>query len=95
MKRNDPVNGFEGIRQLVKDGFLVRTRADADTVEARANDTERRDRALASGAQIISTDYPAPDFRFSDYHVRLPDKAVARVNPISGPASTQGQPVKE
>ena len=39
----------------VKAGFVVRTRADADTVEARTNDTKRRDAALASGAQYVST----------------------------------------
>jgi hypothetical protein len=29
---------------------MVRTRADAETREARGNDTRRRDKALASGA---------------------------------------------
>jgi poly(3-hydroxybutyrate) depolymerase len=72
MKRNDPVRGFDEISQLVKAGFLVRTRADAGTVEARSNDTSRRDLAIASGAQLISTDYPEPDLRFSDYCVQLP-----------------------
>lgn len=45
------------IRRLVKLGFLVRTRADADTHEARAKDHTRLGAALASGAQFISTDY--------------------------------------
>ncbi|TVQ02190.1 MAG: hypothetical protein EA381_03585 [Planctomycetaceae bacterium] len=69
MKRNDPIGAEHEIRALVADGFLVRTRADSGTTESRANDTRRRDRALASGAQLISTDYPEPDRRFSDYHV--------------------------
>ena len=67
MKRNDPVAQEEEIRALVEEGFLVRTRADAGTAEARRNDTRRRDRAIATGAQLISTDYPEPDRRLSDY----------------------------
>jgi len=69
MKRNDPVGSFDEIGSLVRQGFLVRTRADSGTKEARENDTYRRDRAIASGAQLISTDYPEPDKRFSSYHV--------------------------
>jgi len=72
MKRNDPVAGHDEIRALVAAGFMVRTRADAGTVEARANDGSRRDKALASGAQLVSTDFPEPDPRFGDYHVSLP-----------------------
>ena len=47
----------------------------------------RRDRALASGAQWISTDYPVP--ADSGYVVTLPGVAeggVARCNPVSSPA---------
>ena len=42
------------------------------------------DKALASGAQYVSTDYARPDRRFSDYSVRFPDGQVARSNPVSG-----------
>jgi uncharacterized protein (TIGR03067 family) len=83
-KVNDPIKDFDRIQQLVRDGFLVRTRADADTRQSRANDGTQRDKALASGAQFVSTDYPEPDRRFSDYRVRLPGDVVARANPISG-----------
>jgi hypothetical protein len=69
MKRNDPISAHDEIKALVEAGFLVRTRADSDTVEARENRTHRREYALSSGAQLISTDYPEPDLRFSDYHV--------------------------
>jgi len=72
MKRNDPVSQFEEIQKLVKQGFLVRTRADADTVQARSKDQSRSQKAIESGAQLISTDFPEPDSRFSDYHVILP-----------------------
>ena len=83
-KINDPIRDFDRIRQLVREGFLVRTRADADTRQARANDVTQRDKAVASGAQFVSTDYPEPDRRFSEYCVQLPGGVVARVNPVSG-----------
>jgi uncharacterized protein (TIGR03067 family) len=86
-KINEPIRDFDRIRQLVRDGFLVRTRADADTRQSRSNDVTQRDRALASGAQFVSTDYPEPDRRFSDYRVRLPGGVVARANPVSGDPS--------
>ena len=83
-KINDPIRDFDRIRSLVRKGYLVRTRADANTVNARANDTRQRDQALASGAQFISTDYAESDPRFSEYHVGFHSKIVARANPESG-----------
>ncbi len=83
-KINDPIAGFERIQQLVKQGFLVRTRADADTRQARTNQVTQRDKALASGAQFVSTDYREPNPAFSDYSVRFPGGQVARSNPVSG-----------
>lgn len=81
MKLNNPIRDFEKIRDAVRRGFIVRTRADTETREARTNDTTRRDSAFDSGAQYISTDYPVADKRFSEYHVRLPGHAEYRVNP--------------
>ena len=89
-KRNDPIGGYDEIRRLVAAGFLVRTRADADTRQARDGSTAMRDRALASGAQFVSTDYPVPDPRFTDYCVRLPGGVVARANPVVGPPGLNG-----
>lgn len=67
---NDPVANFDRITTLVAAGYLVRTRADADTQEARLNDLSRFERAQASGAHIISTDYYVPSKLFaSDYQV--------------------------
>ena len=58
------------IRDAVKKGYLVRARADIDTVDARNDDARRRDAALASGAQIISTDYlSAPNVYANGYHL--------------------------
>ena len=83
-KVNDPIADFDKIQRLVKAGFLVRTRADADTRQARKDDATQRDKALASGAQYISTDYREPDRRLSNYSVQFPGGLVARPNPVSG-----------
>ena len=79
---NNPLGDQERIRAAVNAGFIVRTRADANTREARVNDTSRREAAFASGAQYISTDYYVPRLEFSDYSVSLPGGAVARCNPV-------------
>lgn len=71
------------IQQMVASGYLVRTRADIDTVEARTADTTRLDAALASGAQFVSTDYPVPGRAFTDYVAKIPDGRPARCNPIN------------
>ncbi|HTN76405.1 MAG TPA: Ca2+-dependent phosphoinositide-specific phospholipase C [Pirellulaceae bacterium] len=80
MKRNDVVGSFREIQELVKTGFLVRTRADSGTREARRNDVATRDKAFASGAQLISTDFPEVDNRFPDYAVRFEQGAMVRKN---------------
>jgi hypothetical protein len=85
MKRNDPIKQFDEIQNLVKAGFLVRTRADEPTAQARANDGRMRDHALASGAQFVSTDFPEPNLKFSPYCVQFEGKQVARANPVNGP----------
>ena len=89
-KINDPIADFDRIRRLVAAGFLVRTRADADTRQSRKNDPTQRDKALASGAQFVSTDYPVPDKRFSPYCVQFRDRIVARSNPVSSSPRWEG-----
>lgn len=54
---NDPIKQEKAIAELVKQGFMVRTRSDADTREARTGDKTRFEAAIRSGAQVISTDY--------------------------------------
>lgn len=90
-KMNDPIKGFDDIQRLVKAGFMVRTRADADTRQARDGSTTMRDKALASGAQFVSTDYPVPDPRLTDYKVAFPGGVVARSNPVSGDRAWDGR----
>ena len=82
----------EEIAALVRKGYLVRTRTDADTKQARANDTARREIALASGAQLLSTDYPESEpSQWTPYSVGLPGGAVARCNPVNGPPFCSNQ----
>jgi hypothetical protein len=77
----------EAIAALVKQGYLVRTRSDADTKEGRSGSTVRRDATLRSGAQLVSTDYPWYEpARWSGYSVSLPGQEVVRCNPVTAPA---------
>jgi hypothetical protein len=77
----------EEINALVKQGYLVRTRTDESTEQARTNDTTRRDLALSSGAQMLSTDYPLSEpSPWTTYSVGLPGGLVARCNPVNKPA---------
>lgn len=72
MKRNDPVRDGEEIRSLVADGFLVRTRVDAGLDEPRRGDLTRFQKAVETGAQLLSTDVPEPSARFPGYVLDLP-----------------------
>lgn len=78
---NEPLEQGARIEAALAGGLIVRTRADADTLEARANDRARQTAAFASGAQYVSTDYLTPDARFGPYEVHLPGGGVARLNP--------------
>jgi hypothetical protein len=69
----DPVKDGRRIRQAVQDGFMVLTRADEATREARKNDGTRRAAAFASGAQIIQTNFAAADPAIGPYRVSLKD----------------------
>ncbi len=78
---NDPIGNFEKIKNLVALGYMVRTRADADTKEARENDYDRFEKAKASGAQVITTDYYLPGKLFkSDFKVIFENGGYERNN---------------
>lgn len=94
-KLNDPIGDAVRIRDALEQGLVVRTRADADTVQARANDTTMRDAALASGAQFVSTDYLVADPRLGPYQVSLPSGAAARCNPVTAPPTCDEDQLKE
>ena len=92
---NDPIADAREISQDVRAGFLVRTRADVDTWQARTNDIAHRDAALSSGAQAVSTDYIWPDPRFpGGFTVRLTDHQAALCNPLRTGTRCAHQPVE-
>ncbi|MEO1021987.1 MAG: phosphatidylinositol-specific phospholipase C1-like protein [Bacteroidota bacterium] len=71
---NDPVRDQERIKDMVAKGYLVRTRTDANTKEARENDYTRFEAAKSSGAQILSTDFYLPDSLFgTGFHIIFPE----------------------
>ncbi len=71
---NHPVEFKDSIKALVKMGYMVRTRADADTWEARKFDYSHLVSSLTSGAQVISTDYYFKDEEIgTDFQVRFPN----------------------
>lgn len=81
--RNNPEDA--SIADLVKKGYIIRTRADADTKEARANDYTHFNAAKTSGAQIITTDYYLPSTFFnSPYQIKYDDGTFVRVDPVNG-----------
>lgn len=59
MVLNNPSEQMALIQRRVQQGYIVRTRSDSGNRDALRRNTKRRDDALTSGAQIISTDlYP-------------------------------------
>ena len=84
LKVNDPGDGA-AIAALVQQGFLVRTRADADVV----NPGPDRAAALASGAQMVHTDFPAGEPQLATgYQVAFPTRVQARCNPVNTTPAT-------
>ncbi len=94
IERND--GPASDISALVRQGYLIRTRTDSDTKEARVNDTTTRDATIASGAQLLSTDYPINEpARWSGHYVvTLPGDVVARCNPINASSACNAQTLK-
>ena len=86
VKRNEPTGAnLEQIRELVRTGYLVRTRSDEPLVTVLSGDETRARAALASGAQLVSTDFPEVGMsaRYDrDYVVALPEGGPARCNPV-------------
>ena len=81
---NNPGPDAARIAAAVKQNLIVRTRADGDNVEPFAGDTTHRDEALASGAQLISTDYPVA-VKGVNYVVEIPEGTPSRCNPVNAP----------
>lgn len=90
LRVDNPIDLADSIRTWVKMGFLVRTKADFGTHEARSGDNSRFVAALQGGAHLVATDYYRPDTRYltdtanwSAYKVNLPNNVLVRPNPVS------------
>jgi hypothetical protein len=84
------------IPRLAALGYFIRTRADSGLNVRTPGQPARRDAALASGAHIVSTDFPHGEpHATTGYTVEFPAAAPARVNPVSGPEAIRGQAIGE
>jgi len=63
---DDPFSN-ETLIQKNRNTHMIRTRTDAGTIEARTNDYNRLNKALSTGAQILSTDYYQPDPKIGSF----------------------------
>ncbi|WP_299268534.1 Ca2+-dependent phosphoinositide-specific phospholipase C [uncultured Psychrosphaera sp.] len=88
---NDPIKQFNQIKQRVEQGYMVRTRADANLSNNNSQRTKRRQAAFNSGAQVISTDFysQSPQSFTSGYQVIFKHKKYIRNNQITT-AQTNG-----
>ncbi|KAF7194223.1 hypothetical protein HII31_04460 [Pseudocercospora fuligena] len=96
IKYNDPE--VKEIQRLVKKGYFVRTRADEPITTILERNVTRRDMALKSGGQVVSTDFPAYGMSTRwdrDYAVQWEDGLVARCNPVTAPKWCKDQMVQE
>jgi hypothetical protein len=82
---DSPIEMEGPIREAVENkNLIVRTRADTAGIEARENDYTRFEKALETGAQLISTDFPAKVDEH-EYWVEIPDGTPSRCNPLTAP----------
>jgi hypothetical protein len=88
IEANDSVSDANLVPGLVRKGYLVRTMTDPGAAGVRANDTKRRDASIASGAQILSTDYPLHEPAASGYFVEV-EHGTVRCNPVLKAAGCQ------
>jgi len=86
--RDEVLDLFGEIQDLVSRNYLVRTRSDIPLSTVTSGDTTLLDRSLASGAQMISTDFPSPGMsaRYgTDFVAQLPGAVPVRCNPVNAP----------
>jgi hypothetical protein len=68
------------ISKANRQNILTYTRGDANSSEARENDYTNAIKAMKSGANIISTDFPFPDNRISSYQLRFSNGRFVQCN---------------
>ncbi|MCC7541400.1 MAG: hypothetical protein IT379_34605 [Deltaproteobacteria bacterium] len=90
---NDPVGEADAIAAALAAGYVVRTRADSSPVDVRAGRTALAE-ALASGAQIVSTDFPDPVAGL-DYSVAIPGGTPSRCSPVTAPSECTSAAIED
>jgi hypothetical protein len=90
---NNSVSDPNLVPALIRKGYLVRTMTDPSPANIRANDPGKRDASIASGAQILSTDYPLHEPAASGYQVEI-DHSTVRCNPVLKPANCTAAQLK-
>jgi hypothetical protein len=79
----NPLKAAPAIAKDVRSGFMVHVYSDADTKEARTGNTARREAALSSGAQVISTDFLVTDPQIGLYEAHIPGNKIARCDSVT------------
>lgn len=73
------------VQALVKQGFMVRSFADPPSASRVPGETTYTQRALGSGAQMLSTDFPVSKPRLPGFVFDLPGGTPSRCNPVNAP----------
>jgi hypothetical protein len=90
----NPLSGQAEIQRLVQKGYLLRTAADGTEPDQRPDNPQRAAAAIASGAQLISTDFPSPGPLPDDYWFQLPGGSPWLCKPLVAPADCQPSDVE-
>lgn len=82
---NDPIKKYAEINLAVKQGYMVRTRSDADLTATNLQRATRKKAAFNSGAQVISSDFYQGSIQAqeADYSVVFTANHFVRPNSIS------------
>ncbi|MRG94263.1 Ca2+-dependent phosphoinositide-specific phospholipase C [Polyangium spumosum] len=92
---NDPVGGASAIASALAANMLVRTRADGNAGEVlETGSTIQREAAISSGAQFVTTDFPAkvPE---AEYWVEIPGGTPSRCNPVTAPMECSAEAIED
>lgn len=85
--KNNILGNANQVNNLVSQGYMIRSRADSGTYEARNNDYSKWTKCLENGVHFISTDYYKADERagdgtWTDYHLQF-NNGLYRLNPVA------------
>ncbi len=91
---NDPVGDAAAIATVLARNHLVRTRVDPNQDGLVSGDAAKLDAGIASGAQFLSTDYPAPVDGYA-FVAAVPGGTPSGCNPVTAPAECTSEAVED